>query len=173
MDFNCIIWGIKDYQGGLRRGGDIMFPWNVFPFNKDMKHKLKNMKPEEINQFIQGVMGNIMPSQFEDMMNRHTPINQSQQKTNSSSSSVFETHDAVFVRLPVKNEELLQQIRIYHTANQIIVNHIPERNEKQTITLPALVRKKGATAKYKEGILEIKLIKSNDLQFSQIDISEL
>lgn len=152
-----------------------MFPWNFFPFNKDMKNKLKSMKPDEVNQFIQGIMGNIMPSHFEDMMNQQSTMYQNQQQTNlsPSSASVFETHDAVFVRLPIKNEDILRQIRIYHTANQLIVHHKPERNEKQTITLPAMVRKKGASAKYKDGILEIKLIKSNDMQFSQIDISEI
>ena len=27
-----------------------MFPWNFFPFSKDMQAKLQQMKPEEINQ---------------------------------------------------------------------------------------------------------------------------
>ena len=40
-----------------------MFPWNLFPFNKDMKNKLQHMKPDEIDQFIKGIMGNVMSSQ--------------------------------------------------------------------------------------------------------------
>lgn len=158
------------------KGGASMFPWNFFPFNKEMKNRLQNMKPEDINQFIQGIMGNMMPSQFDGMMN---PQNYSQQtekqpkqQSNHFQSTVFETHDSVFVRLPIKDEKQLKQIKIFHTANQLIVRNIPKSEDKNTITLPAMVKKRGATAKYKDGVLEIKLLKSADLQFSQIDLTE-
>jgi HSP20 family molecular chaperone IbpA len=152
-----------------------MFPWNFFPFNKEMKNRLQNMKPEDINQYIQGIMGNMMPSQFDGIMN---PGNVSQSKKQPSQSSnklqsaVFETHDSIFVRLPIKDEKLLKKIEIFHTANQLMVKNIPDLEDKNTITLPAIVKKKGSTAKYKDGVLEIKMVKSADLQFSQIDLSE-
>ncbi len=75
---------------------------------------------------------------------------------------IFETHEAVFVRIPITDEKWLTQLRIYHTANQLIVEHIPNKEDKQTIELPVLVKKKGATAKCKDGILEVKLVKSLD-----------
>lgn len=134
------------------------------------------MKPDEIDQFIKGIMGNVMPTQTESPMNSQDFNHfrpQSSQQVNSLNSTVFETHDCVFVRIPIKDESLLKDLRIYHTANQLMVENIPEREYKHSIALPAMVRKKGSSAKFKDGILEIKLIKSHDIQYSQIDVSEI
>lgn len=154
-----------------------MFPWNFFPFSKDMKNKLQHMKPDEIDQFIKGIMGNVMSSQSggtmnsQDMVNHYRP--QPSQQANALNSTAFETHDSVFVRIPLKDESLLKKIRIYHTAYQLMLEDIPEPGNKHSITLPAVVKKKGSSAKYKDGILEIKLIKSYEIQYSQIDVSEI
>jgi HSP20 family molecular chaperone IbpA len=154
-----------------------MFPFNFFPFNKDMKNKLQHMKPDEIDQFIKSILGNVMPAQTGSTMNSQDFINQfrhqASQQANSLNSTSFETHDSVFVRIPIKDESLLKELRIYHTANQLMVENIPESDHKHSITLPAMVKKKGSSAKYKDGILEIKLIKSHDIQYSQIDVTEI
>src|SRR4051812_10088255 len=155
-----------------------MFPWNLFPFNKDMKNKLQHINPDEIDQFIKGIMGNVMSSQSgggtmnsQDMVNPYRT--QPTQQTNTLNSTAFETHDSVFVRIPIKDEAMLKKLQIYHTPNQLMIEHIPEKDQKHSITLPAMVKKKGSSAKYKDGILEIKLIKSYDIQYSQIDVTEL
>lgn len=163
----------------LLKGGEFMFPWNLFPFNKDMKNKLQHMQPDEIDQFIKSILGNVMPSQSGSSMNpldsfsQYQAKSQSPQQGNTLNSTAFETHDSVFVRIPIKDESLLKDLRIYHTANQLMVEHIPEKKSKHSITLPAMVKKKGSTAKYKDGILEIKLIKSYDIHYSQIDVPEI
>lgn len=158
------------------KGGEFMFPWNFFPFNKQMKDNLQNMKPEEIEQFIQGIMGKVVPSHLDGMMNTRDFSHNSQtpppQQSNTIDAAAFETHDCIFVRIPIKREEWLNQLRVYHTANQLMIEHIPKEEDKHTITLPAIVKKKGASAKCKDGVLEVRLIKSFDTQFSQIDISE-
>jgi HSP20 family molecular chaperone IbpA len=156
-----------------------MFPWNLFPFDKDMKKRLQNMKPEEVDHFIQGVMGKFMPSHLEGMTGPHDFMNdfhgtssQATPSVNVLNSAAFETHDIIFVRIPIKNDEWLKQIRIYYTSNQLIVENIPNLEDKHTITLPAIVKKKGASAKCKDGILEVKIPKNIDMQYSQIDVSE-
>ena len=131
-----------------------MFPWNLFPFNKDMKNKLHHMKPDEIDQFIKGIMGNVMPDQSgSGQMNPQEMVNQyrsqpSQQAT-TLQSTTFETHDSVFVRIPIKDEATLKNLQIYHTANQLMLENIPEKDQKHSITLPAMVKKKGSSAKFK------------------------
>jgi HSP20 family molecular chaperone IbpA len=161
----------------LRKGGEVMFPFNFFPFNKDMKNKLQHMKPDEIDQFIKGILGNVMPAQTGSTKNSQDFVNplrpQPSQQANSLNSTAFETHDSVFVRIPIKDESLVKNLRIYHTANQLMVENIPERDDKHSITLPAMVKKKGSSAKFRDGILEIKLIKSHDIQYSQIDVTEI
>ncbi|MGG3470113.1 Hsp20/alpha crystallin family protein [Neobacillus pocheonensis] len=157
-----------------------MFPWNMFPFNKGMKDAMKNMNPEQIDTFVQDLMGKIMPQNMGGMMNPQELINGFQSSglrqppvDGVLNSTAFETHDFVFVRIPIKSEDWLKQLRIYHTSNKLIVEGIPELEDKHTITLPAIVRKKGAAANYKDGILEIKIPKNIDMQYSQIDVTEI
>ncbi|ETI67892.1 Hsp20/alpha crystallin family protein [Neobacillus vireti] len=157
-----------------------MFPWNMFPFGKDMKESMQKMKPEEINNFVQDIIGKIMPGNMQGMMNPQEMFNgfqntASQQRPVSGvlESTAFETHDYVFVRIPLKNEEWIKMLRLYHTSNQLIIEHIPEHNDSNTITLPAIVKRKGAIANYKDGILEVKIPKNIDMQYSQIDVTEI
>lgn len=160
-----------------------MFPWNLFPFNKGMKENLQNLKPEEIDKYVQGMMEKMMPANMRggmmnpmDLMNNfQTPLNdtQPQAPSNAINSTTFETHDFVYVRIPIKNESWMKNLRIYHTSNQLIVEHIPEYDDKHTITLPAIVKKKGAAANFKDGILEVRIPKNIDMQYSQIDVTEI
>lgn len=155
-----------------------MFPWNMFPFTKDMKDSLQKMKPEEINNYVQDLIGKIMPNMGgmmdgQDMFNQFQTTDPIKKPANALNSTAFETHDYVFVRIPIRNEDWLHQLRLYHTSNQLIIEHIPEREDSNTITLPAIVKKKGATANFKDGILEIKIPKNIDMQYSQIDVTEI
>ncbi|MEH7124806.1 Hsp20/alpha crystallin family protein [Bacillus sp. JJ1532] len=159
-----------------------MFPWNLFPFNKDMKNMMKQMKPDEIDKYVQNMMNQMFPQGMQGMMQPQSFMpgfqNDARQSPPSSSSSslpssVFETHDNVFVRIPIKNEQWLKDMRIYHTSNQMMIEHIPEFEDKSTIILPALVKKKGASAYFKDGMLEIKIPKNVDMQYSEIDVTEI
>lgn len=162
-----------------------MFPWNLFPFNKDMKNNfqdLKNMKPEEINSYVHNIMGKVFPQQSDGMPNFNdffggfnTNSSENQKETASSklNSSVFETHDDVYVKIFIKDEDWLQQMKLYHTSNQMIIEGIPSYEDKTTITLPAIVKRKGSKANFQEGILEIRLSKNIDHQISEIEVTNL
>jgi HSP20 family molecular chaperone IbpA len=152
----------------------------MFPINKDLKDSMSKMKPEEIDKFVQNLIGKVMPTNMSGMMKPQemfsgfqTPVSQQQPTSEGLNSTAFETHDFVFVRIPIKKEEWVKLIRIYHTSNQLIVEHIPKPEDKHTITLPAIVKKKGATANYKDFMLEVKIPKNVDMQFSQIDVTEI
>ena len=145
-----------------------------------MKETMQNMKPEEINNFVQDLLGKIMPGGTRGMMNPLDMFNgfqpgtsQTQSPAGTLNSTAFETHDFVYVRIPIRDDSWLKQLRIYHTSNQLIVENIPQINDKHTITLPAIVRKKGASANFKDGTLEVKIPKNIDMQFSQIDVTEI
>ncbi|WP_260871548.1 Hsp20/alpha crystallin family protein [Bacillus sp. X1(2014)] len=141
---------------------------------------MTKMKPEEINNYVQDVLGKLMPG------NMNTGINPAEMFQGFQSSvspplttsdrlhsTAFETHNFVYVRISIKQEEWVKQLRIYHTSNQLIIEHIPHHEDKHTITLPAIVKKKGATATFKDGVLEVKIPKNIDLQYSQIDVTEI
>ncbi|MED3553451.1 Hsp20/alpha crystallin family protein [Cytobacillus praedii] len=155
-----------------------MFPWNLFPFHKDAKKAMQQINSEDINKYIQNMMGQMIPEQMQGMMNPQDFMQgfakQQKQPSSSSklSSSVFETHDFVYVRIPLKEEEWRKKLRLFHTSNQMIIEHIPEYEDKHIITLPALVKKKGTTAHIKDGILEVKIPKNVDMQFSEVDVTD-
>ncbi|USK37561.1 Hsp20/alpha crystallin family protein [Cytobacillus firmus] len=159
-----------------------MFPWNLFPFNKDMKNPPSQMKPEEIDKYIKNIMGQMFPQNMQGMtgapdfmkgFNAAAPGTNQQSNSAPLNSSVFETHDYVFVRFPIKNEEWLKEMKLYHTSNQMIIEHIPDKDDRHIITLPAIVRKKGSSASCKEGYMEIKIPKNIDMQYSEIDVTEI
>ena len=41
-----------------------MFPWNLFQFNKEMQSKMKQMNPNEMNQYVQNIMDKMFTSSF-------------------------------------------------------------------------------------------------------------
>ncbi|MCQ6276608.1 Hsp20/alpha crystallin family protein [Bacillus sp. V3B] len=165
-----------------------MFPWNSFPFSKEIQSKMQHMKPEEINQYVQNIMGKMFQSSpssevnpqdiLKDFSGFH-PFHQTQDNVstpnhdNKLNYSVFETHDHIFVRIQMETEDWLRQLKLTHTSHLLILEHIPEIGDKHSIPLPSLVQKKGTTAKFKDKILEVKITKNIDIQYSEIDITEI
>jgi HSP20 family molecular chaperone IbpA len=158
-----------------------MLPWNFFPFNKKMNNQMGQFDQNEIDKFVKQMMGQMMPAQMQEMMNNQDWMKSSQKQSSEQASSttgeslsysVFDTHNHVFVRISIKEESWLKQLKLYHTSNQLMVEQIPTATDKLTITLPSIVRKKGTTTTYKDNILEVKIPKNIDMQYSEIEISE-
>ncbi|RHW42246.1 Hsp20/alpha crystallin family protein [Neobacillus notoginsengisoli] len=145
-----------------------MFPWGSFPFNKNMPSDLQNMKPETIEKYVKDAMeayfpGNsFQPFQTEGNDDRATSVEEEPYQ-----AAIFNTHDFVFVRLEVA-EEHLENIRLFHTSSQLILENLPETGKKQVYNLPSVVRKKGASASVRDGILEVRLQRAIDVQLSEI-----
>lgn len=163
-----------------------MFPWNLFPFNKDSKGKLDQMKPQDIQKYVQEMMDKMMPESLQNMnqnMNPESMFKNFSHVRNSNNENiskaekfhymVFETHHYVFVRIPIIDPSWLNDIKIYYTSNQIIIQNIPNPEDKQSIPLPAVVKRKGSAAVYKDDILEIRIQKNSDIQYSEIDVTEM
>jgi HSP20 family molecular chaperone IbpA len=154
-----------------------MFPWNLLPFDQKSQKKFMEMKPDEIEKYVQQMMGKVFqpnmsgelkPEEWIKEMERNTkdPIKSS----NRLQAEIFETHDFIFIRLPLKDEAWKTQMKLYYTSNQVIIEHIPEVSDKHTLILPATVKRKGASATHRDGVLELRLPKNVDMQFSEIDI---
>ena len=157
-----------------------MFPWNMFPFGKDMKGSFQRMKPQDIEKYVQETLNTVFtqgmkeagfPSDFHT--NSHSNKESSPLKKDLYSAHIFETHDFVFAMIPIQDESCLKKMKVCHTSNQLIIEHFPVESERQVYTLPATVKKKGGLATYKDGLLEVKIPKSTDLQYSEIDVKEI
>ncbi|TDL82974.1 Hsp20/alpha crystallin family protein [Peribacillus frigoritolerans] len=156
-----------------------MFPWKKnFPFNQSgqMPDAFQNMNPKNVEDYIQNVMGNVFgdgfPQQFpfQGNMPGNIPQINKQQQANQTNTELFETNDHIFVKVQASDEQL-KNLRIQHSSNQLFILDYPSIGEQKKLVLPALVKRKGTKASYRNGILEIKLQKNEDLQISEIEIT--
>lgn len=159
-----------------------MFPWNLFPFNKDAKSRMHQMNPQDIQKYVQEMMDKLMPESlqkmepekmFQSFSKGANYRNDNLNHAEKFNYVVFETHHHVYVRIPILDSSWLEHIKIFYTSNQLIIQHIPLFEDKHTITLPAIVRKKGSVALYKDDILEIRIQKNIDIHYSEIDVTEM
>ncbi|MDQ0214351.1 HSP20 family molecular chaperone IbpA [Oikeobacillus pervagus] len=153
-----------------------MLPWDWFPTNQTNSNewfkKMNFQTPTDVEQYVQSMLEkaatlpNIQPQQAEQAgqndVNEQSPLQ----------LQVFETFDYIYIRMKIDRSEWFDQIKIFHTANKAIIENIPEMGDRQEILLPQLVRKKGATAQYKDGIMEISFPVGVDMQFTEIDLTE-
>lgn len=153
----------------------MMFPWNtLFTANKSQQKFLKNIQNNDVQSFIDKIFSEVIPEKVQDTMNQGSTHQERSQKSSSPlNAQVFETHDYIFIRIPIEDENWLKKMKILHTSNQSMIHGIPNENDQHVISLPALVRKKGTSAQYKNKVLEIRLQKLTDIPYSEIDISEL
>lgn len=84
--------------------------------------------------------------------------------TGAPSIKIFETLDFIFIRVPVQEESMLTGLKIFHTSLQVMLKSFPKPDAEQVIRLPSPVRRKGTTAKYRDGILEIRLLKKVNMK---------
>lgn len=140
-----------------------MFPWNLFN-----SHKSNPLNEQNFQQMLEQWMRQTFP------FYQH-PNNKNQRQHSSTHSNlnevVFETHENIYIRIPIRNEEKLDHIKVFYSLNKCLIKGLTE-NELYTIILPATVKKKGAKAVYRDEILEIKIPKNIDWQYSEIDVDK-
>lgn len=150
-----------------------MLPFLFSPFKGGIQKWLsQNSYGGEINKFVQDMISQSM-SQASDHNHINEAMgifNEEERKQEHQAIHTFETHDHVYVRVFIKDESQLSNIKIYHTSNQLIIEGFPSNDDKQVITLPSIVRMKGATSKYRDQYLQIRMVKKTDLQFTEIDV---
>lgn len=163
-----------------------MNPWNIlFPFQKYMKNFSSSPQAKDMEKYMANMFSNIQNSESseDNKANRESNFNSifdhfsSDEKKNDCLSplkaTIYETHSDIYIRFPVKEAACIKNLKICHTSNTSIIEGYPNEDDRHVLTLPAIVKKKGGSAQFKDGILEIKLPKTNDLQYSEINVTEL
>lgn len=163
------------------KGRAHMFPWNIFPFNNMQNDFIKQFGAgsEGMEKYMQNLFSQVFSNEGQTTMGQDwlkplfEQIQQSKptaQPTTSIHFNLFETFDEIIVRIEIKDEEWLKNMKIYHTTNKVMIENIPEIGDKEEITLPSIVRKKGAVAIYKDGIVEMKIVKGTDMQYTEVGV---
>lgn len=155
-----------------------MIPWGMFPFNDEMKKLTEQMNPSDIQKYVNNMINKHFSSQWNHPANKESTHDQVQQEQvdhkvkKSLQADVFETFDHIYIRIHLPDQEAHKRMKIFYTSNQAIIENFPRKGDRHTITLPRLVKKKGATARVKDQILELKIPINIDMQYSEIEISE-
>jgi HSP20 family molecular chaperone IbpA len=156
-----------------------VFPWKNLPLNETMKEKLGNINPNNIDQFVQEMITNMFPKHMDSMLNPQEWLKGMQNHDhsqpyfqNSLKASIFETHEHVYIRIPIQEDDWLKNMKVYHTSTEAIIENIPAHGDKHTLAFPAAVKKKGAAANHKDGILEIRIPRLTQYHISEIDVKE-
>lgn len=155
-----------------------MFPWNwrvPFGGQQDGKNSGGPFQPEQFQKYVDQMMKQMFPPEYKQMMNNPTSWNPSgatpEPRTSSPfEESVFETHQDVYIRLKISDHSWLKTLKISYTRNQCMITDLPEEGDQWHIQLPAIVKKKGAQAIFKNDILEIKIPKSLEWQETEIEL---
>jgi len=147
-----------------------MFPWGSFPFGKNMASGLQDMKPEAIEKYVRDAMEAYFPGQsLNPFQTAEKYGEETSQEAGQPEAAIFNTHDFVYVRMEIP-EERMDNIRLYHTSSQLIIENLLEEGKKKVYSLPSVVKKKGASASIRDGILEIRLLRAIDVQLSEISL---
>ena len=135
---------------------------NQSGMEKQMEQLLSMLSPEQLGGFI-----NQQFKSEEGSKEQSTSQQNMEQDVN-----ILETHDYLFIRISIK-ENQLAHLKVHHTSTKIIISGLaPEPEEKHFFQLPSPVKKKGSKTSYRDGILEIILFKLNESHYSEIPIPE-
>lgn len=144
----------------------------------------------DIQKYVQSVLSQSIQPSVKNMLKNFRlntnlfPLNQSflqdyiLQETPAKSPSsplkhsIYNLHDHLVIHIPLNNSNLLKKLKFYFTSNQFIIKGYPAASDKEIITLPSLVKSKGAVSSYRNGILEIILPKKNESQYTEIDVQQ-
>ncbi|MFQ3545971.1 Hsp20/alpha crystallin family protein [Halobacillus rhizosphaerae] len=146
---------------------------SLFPFGEDVDKWMKASQSNDIHKFVNGVLSNSMPKGLAQMPGfsnmGFSNMGAEQAKLNET---VFDSHDHVYVKIPIHDPSSLDSLKIYHKSYQLIIEGVPYKGDLHTITLPSLVRKKGTVARYRDNELQIRLPKKIDTQYSEVNIDK-
>ena len=161
-----------------------MFPWNQYENINEYVKQLLNLRPNEIDEFVKNIISSNIPhasntsntnekerdKKTSTIPNKTVPV-EPQKKKEPLEIKVFESHEDVFVQFPVDKKNDLQAGKIYYNSNQLVIKDIPNIGDKHKVLLPAIVQQRGAKLHFKNGVLQIKIPKADDIQFTEIDLN--
>lgn len=143
-----------------------MFPWNFFSANRKNQDFFDKLDEDSFQEMLEKWMKQAFPSFLDANTNKQSETTSHK----SLNETVFETHDYIYIRIPISEDEIIDKIKIYYSLNKCMITGVFDNEQPYTIILPSTVKKKGATAIYRDHVLEIKIPKYSDWQFSEIDV---
>jgi len=124
------------------------------------------LKPEDIQKYVMESVNQFMP---DFLRGGHQP---SPQSRSEQDIQMFETHDFVIVRIPMRFDGS-HRPRLSMDSFHLYVRELSESNEELKLRLPCPIKPKYAKADYKDGVLEVRMLKQGPEPMREINIDEM
>lgn len=165
-----------------------------FPFSKGGLPKWLNQAyfNNDIQKFVQNVVEQSISSSLKhtNMMDIIDPVNEDEQEERSQERSqeqsdqhvskkdqldttIFESHDHVYVKVFINDVNAIAHLKIFHNSNRLIIEGIPSKEDRHEIALPSIVKMKESISEYRDNYLQIKMRKKIDPQYTEIAVPPL
>lgn len=142
---------------------------NTFDWNNFNKLFQQFFPQGNMNELGTGLDLSWVNKHIEETLNQSLPSNAAQDKPASYSSEIVDIHNYVIVKIKVP-ESQARTLAVAASSTQLKLLG-GASNPQQTIQLPAFVRADSSKAIYKNGVLEIRLLKREKTErFSDIEI---
>lgn len=126
-----------------------MWPWGFFGSNKTNFDPFQYLSEGEFQQMLDQWMKQAFPDFIQSMMNdgttfhhKNTDEENENRETSTVKETLFETHDDIFIRIPIQDEKQIDRLKIYYSLNKCVIDGLNEDSSPHTIILLQLSRKK-------------------------------
>ncbi|MBM7703800.1 spore gernimation protein GerT [Metabacillus iocasae] len=157
-----------------------MFPFGQSPFKKQLESFTGGMNPKDVDKYVQQVVSSALGKSFPDFMQNNEFFQQSLQKqkpfspmeesTSRLESHIFETHDECIVQVNIPDKSMMSTLKFSHTPYSFVIENRGKEPFKEEIKFPCSVSRKGTKAIYRNGTLEVKFAKYQNLPVTDIHI---
>ncbi|TLS53619.1 hypothetical protein FE782_04930 [Paenibacillus antri] len=134
--------------------------WDTF--KKWMQDSLSFGAPQDdfrwVTEYVDGILKEALaaPERQQEKVSGKAPRSSGVGKP--LSYELFQTHRHIIVRFVVPERIKPRQLRVYAAVQRLRIEGLPN-GAKQTVALPALVYSDTARALFKDGVLQVKLMK--------------
>ncbi|MFK4997833.1 Hsp20/alpha crystallin family protein [Bacillus sp. N9] len=126
------------------------------------------MDAKDVHSYVNELIEKFIPQNLDKYTKPSDPASE---QSGQLQATIFESLDDVYIKLALPNNNIAD-IKISHTSNQVIIENVLEAGKREYISLPCPVRKKGGSAQMEDRILQIKLPKNMDTQYTELTIKE-
>ncbi|WP_110113300.1 Hsp20/alpha crystallin family protein [Bacillus sp. CGMCC 1.16541] len=159
-----------------------MFPFGQSPFKKQLDSFTGGMNSKDVDKYVQQVVSSALGKTFPDFMQNNEFFQQSMQKQQPFTSAeeqprpftshVFETHDECIVQVNIPDKNMMNNLKLSHTPYSFVLENLGAEPFKEEIKFPCSVSRKKTKAVYRNGMLEVKFAKHQNLPVTDIIIHD-
>lgn len=133
----------------------------------------------DIHKFVQEMVEQSISSSIKNakMMETIYQVDDEEEKSEPAGGTIqaatFESNNHVYVRLFIKDESILSNLKIYHNSNELVIEGMPSPDDRHVIALPSPVKMKESIAEYDDNHLQIKMRKKIDPQYTEVAVPKV